>query len=270
MSASRDTYTHGHHDSVLRSHSWRTVANSAAYLKAHLVGGLRLLDVGCGPATLTADLAHHVAPGEVVAIEPDPAIVAVAADALRAAGADNAKAEQGDVYALSYADASFDIVHAHQVLQHLSEPVAALREMRRVCRPGGVVAVRDADYGAIRFWPELPELVRWLALYQEVARSNHAFPDAGRRLLAWAHEAGFVAPVPLASVWCFATPEDRSWWAGTWAERIVSSAIATQACERGLSTNAELEWIAAGWRRWMEEPDAWFSLTHAELLARVD
>ena len=56
--------------------------------------------------------------------------------------------EVGDVYALAAADDSFDVVHAHQVLQHLTDPVAALREMARVCRPGGVIAVRDVDYGA--------------------------------------------------------------------------------------------------------------------------
>jgi 2-polyprenyl-3-methyl-5-hydroxy-6-metoxy-1,4-benzoquinol methylase len=50
-------YTHGHHESVLRSHSWRTAENSAAYLLGQLSPGMSLLDVGCGPGTITADLA---------------------------------------------------------------------------------------------------------------------------------------------------------------------------------------------------------------------
>src|SRR3981081_840532 len=70
-----DTYTHGHHDAVLRSHRWRTAANSAAYLLPHLAAGQRLLDVGCGPGTLTVDLARRVAPGEVVGVDMAAAVV---------------------------------------------------------------------------------------------------------------------------------------------------------------------------------------------------
>ncbi len=94
------------------------------------------------------------------------------------------------MHALELPAASFDVVHAHQVLQHVADPVAALREMARVTRPGGVVAVRDSDYAAFAWYPRLPGLDRWLALYEDAARANGGEPDAGRRLLAWAHAAG--------------------------------------------------------------------------------
>jgi len=262
--ANKDVYTHGHHDSVLRSHRGRTVENSAAYLAPLLRPGLDLLDVGCGPGTITHGLAARVAPGRVRGIDVVEAPLAEA----RAAGS-GVEFAVDDVYALSDADDTWDVVHAHQVLQHLSDPVAALREMRRVCRPGGVVAVRDADYAAFTWYPADPRLDRWLALYRSVAHGNSAEPDAGRRLLAWAREAGFTEITPTASVWCHATPEARAAWGDMWADRILQSAIATQALERGLATEADLQEISAGWQAWRDSPDGWLIVPHGELLARA-
>jgi hypothetical protein len=102
------------------------------------------------------------------------------------------------------------------------------------CLPAGasgLVAARDGDYGAFRWYPDEPALDRWLALYRKNTRRNAGGPDAGRFLLAWAHAAGFDDVAPGASVWCFATPDDRAWWGGLWADRMTDSAIARQAVE---------------------------------------
>src|SRR4051812_18183803 len=158
-------YTHGHHESVLRSHVWRTAENSAAYLLPHLRSGMRLLDVGCGPGTITADLAAIVAPGEVVALDNAAGVLDTARSTMADRDATNVTVQQADVYRLPFGDDEFDVVHAHQVLQHLTDPVAALAEMRRVCRAGGVVAARDSDYPAFTWFPEEPLMDRWLSLY---------------------------------------------------------------------------------------------------------
>jgi ubiquinone/menaquinone biosynthesis C-methylase UbiE len=259
-----DRYTHGHHESVLRSHTWRTAANSAAYLLPHLQPGQRLLDVGCGPGTITVDLATHVAPGEVVGIDRSAEVVAQA-QALDAPG--NVRFETGDVYALAYEDASFDVVHAHQVLQHLSDPVGALRELRRVLRPGGRLAVRDSDYGAFTWAPASPAIARWLDLYHELTRRNRAEADAGRYLLGWVQEAGFTEVVAGSSTWTFADPDSRAWWCGLWADRIRASAFADQAREAGLATDEDLAELAEGVLAWSARADGWFVVLHGEVLA---
>ena len=261
-----DTYTHGHHPSVLRSHTWRTAENSASYLLPHLRPGMALLDVGCGPGTITADLAGRVAPGEVVGMDRAADVVAAAAD--EHAGRAGLRFETGDVYDLAAADATYDVVHAHQVLQHLSDPVAALAEMRRVCRPGGVVAARDSDYGAFTWAPADPVLDRWLDVYRQVARSNRAEPDAGRHLKGWARRAGFTDVTASASVWCFTSDDDRAWWGGLWADRVVQSDLARQAVELGAATTEDLVAFAAAFRRWAAAPDGWFAVLHGEVLAR--
>ncbi|MFF0450831.1 class I SAM-dependent methyltransferase [Streptomyces sp. NPDC004609] len=262
-------YTHGHHESVLRSHSWRTAANSAAYLLGELKPDTRILDIGCGPGTITADLAALVPRGGVTGVDLAPDIVDRARAHAAERGLDNTEFATADVNALEYADDSFDVVHAHQVLQHVGDPVRALREMRRVCRPGGVVAVRDSDYGAFTWFPESPVLDTWRGLYGKVARANGGEPDAGRKLLSWARAAGFTDIVPTAGTWCFATPDDRAWWSALWADRTTASVYARLAVDGGHTTPDGLAAIADGWRAWGRQEDGWFLVPHGELLCRV-
>ncbi len=261
-----DVYTHGHHPSVLRSHTWRTAENSAAYLLPRLRPGLSLLDVGCGPGTLTVDLARRVAPGRVVGIDRATEVLEHAKRHAQDAGV-AVEFRAGDVYALDLPAASFDVVHAHQVLQHLADPVAALRELRRVARPGGTVAVRDSDYASFAWAPIDPVLERWLETYRAVARRNRAEPDAGRFLKAWARAAGLEALEVGSATWTFADAQDTAWWGGLWAERCLASGFAEQALRYGLASRAELEAFAEAWRRWSVHPDAWFAVLHGELLA---
>lgn len=261
------TYTHGHHESVLRSHNTRSIANSAEYLRPHLAPATRLLDVGAGPGSITADFATVV--GYVTATEIDENALALSRGLVAERGLTNVEFSIEDVHALSFADDSFDVVHAHQVLQHVGDPVQALREMRRVTVAGGVVAARDADYAGFIWFPVLPELDEWLRLYREAARANGGEPDAGRRLLSWARAAGFDDVRATASTWCYATPEERAWWGGMWADRILESALARQLVDSGLAGRAELQAISGAWKRWADAGDGWYLVPHGEIIARA-
>jgi len=116
------TYTHGHHESVLRSHTWRTAANSSAYLLPLLRPGLTLLDIGCGPGTITADLAQLVAPGQAVGLDASDDVVGQAQAYAASRGVTNLRCEVGDLFSLNYDDATFDIVHAHRSFNTSSIP----------------------------------------------------------------------------------------------------------------------------------------------------
>src|ERR1022692_560544 len=273
------TYMHGHHDSVLRSHRWRTAENSAGYLLPRLAPGAQVLDVGCGPGTITVGLAARVGEarvgdgrvgeGRVVGIDAAGEVLADARAEAARHGQRNVSFEGGDVYQLAFADDTFDVVHAHQVLQHLADPVAALAQMRRVCRPGGVVAARDGDYGGMFWFPEDPQLGEWQDLYRRVARALNGEPDAGRRMLHWARAAGFEEIEVSASSWCYATSADRSWWGGLWAERVTRSNFAEQAVRLGFATRDGLDGLAAAWRRWAATDDGWFLIPHGEILCQA-
>ncbi len=257
-----------HHVGLLASYRWRTAENSAAYLLPHLRAGMDVLDAGCGPGSVTVDLARIVAPGRVVGVDLSTEALRKAGELAAARGVDTVVFERADVTELPYRDGSFEVVHAHQVLQHLADPVAALREMRRVTRPGGLVAVRDADYAATSWYPELPGLAVWARIYREAEASHGARADAGRRLLSWARAAGFEDVTASASVWCFANEDERAWWGRLWAGRCVDSAVARRAVAGGLATEADLAAVARAWLEWADSADAWCTVVHGEVVAR--
>ncbi|KAL6308016.1 UbiE family methyltransferase [Sparassis latifolia] len=271
MSTETAHYIHGYHESVLRSHSSRTAANSAAYLLSSLRPDMRILDVGCGPGTITIDLAALVPNGHVIGVELSDDVLEKARANAAVRGVKNVQFHVGDVNGLTYPDGTFDVVHAHQVLQHVGDPVRVLREMRRVTKPGGIIAVREAVFAASTWYPDLEGITEWNALYVRVARANGGDPYAGRRLHAWAREAGFdLANITkTASVSCYSSPEERAWWGTLWADRVVASEFARTAIEKGFATKEDLERYAQVWRDWIAEEDGWFAYIQGEILATV-
>ena len=117
---------------------------------AGIDAGQRVLDVGCGPGALTAELVARVGPDSVAAVDPSESFVAAARARHRDVDVRHAAAE-----ALPHPDDSFDAALAQLVVHFMTDPVAGLREMRRVTRPGGVVAACVWDYGGGRYplWP---------------------------------------------------------------------------------------------------------------------
>jgi ubiquinone/menaquinone biosynthesis C-methylase UbiE len=268
MASTLETYTHGHHESVVARHRQRTAAEAAAFLLPHLRSGMRLLDVGCGPGSITLGLAEAVTPGEVLAIDLSSDVLEEARGLAAEKGVANVRFERGDIHDLAYPDGSFDAVYAHQVLQHLPHPVDALGAVRRLLVRGGIVGVRDSDYGTCTWSPPDERLTRWLEVYRAVARANGAEPDAGRYLHGWLLRAGFEQLRLSGTTWTFPGYDSVEAWATSWADRTVGSNLATKALEYGIATRTELESIAEGFRQWCRDPAAFFSIGHVEALGR--
>jgi ubiquinone/menaquinone biosynthesis C-methylase UbiE len=262
-----ETYTHGHAPAVLQQHAQRTAEEAAAFFLSELRPGMRLLDVGCGPGSITRGLAERLAPGEVVGVDlSEDALDAARRDAA-ARGLTNLTYRTASVYELPFADASFDVVFAHQVVQHLRERTVALREMLRVVRPGGLLAVRDVDWGTAAYWPRDPWLDRFIEVHQAAWYRNGGEPQLGRQLRALFNEIGVAEPRITAAVWCYATPAETIAWGDSYSARLLTS-MGEAPLKHGLVSRADIDAMAAAFRAWARHPDAVWMFIHAEALGR--
>jgi ubiquinone/menaquinone biosynthesis C-methylase UbiE len=264
----RETYTHGHAAATVRQHAQRNVEEAAAFLLPALRPGMSLLDVGCGPGSITRGFAERLAPGRVVGLDLSEETLASARRDAAERGLDNLRYEAGSVYALPYEDASFDVVYAHQVLQHLREPSAALREMLRVLRPGGLVAARDVDWGTVAYWPSDPWLDRFLQVHHDTWSRNGGEPHMGRKLRALFNAADVRALELSAAHWLYASPAETRGWGEAYAERLLTSPMGERPIEYGHASRADVEAMAAAFRAWSVHPDAFWSFIHVAALAR--
>ena len=186
-------------DQVSATPGLRQVVTRALALLA-LVPGEAVLEVGSGSGVFLSPLSDAVGPGgRVVGIDHAPAFVAEARGRVAAAGLGaSVEVEEGDAYHLPFPDASFDAAHCERVLMHLDDPTAALREMRRVVRPGGRVVVAEPDWAGLRLDHPDPETLG--ALYARYV-AHIRQPDAGLTLYRRFAEAGLmgrtVEPIPL-------------------------------------------------------------------------
>jgi len=260
-----ERYTHGYHQAIVSSYALRTAEECAAFLLPHLPADAVVLDMGSGPGTITAGLARRV--GRVIGLDASEEMVEQSRRLVQGRGIDNATFVLGSAYDLPWSDGYFDVVYAHQLLQHLADPVQALREARRVLRPGGLLAVRDADYGTMVHAPTDPTLARWLDLYHKVTAANGGEADAGRFVLSWVVRAGFKDPMVSTRTTTYATVEERVAWGGLWEVRVIASDFADHATKNGFATRAELEKISDAFRRWTDQPDAFWAFLHGEVLA---
>ncbi|KAI0540071.1 ubiE/COQ5 methyltransferase [Xylaria digitata] len=264
-------YTHGHHASVVNSHARRTAQNSAAFLIPYIKPHYRILDIGCGPGSITVDLAQLVPQGSVIGIDSVGDVLSQARELAHARGVEgNLTFQQGDANELSFADGEFDVVYCHQVLHHVKNPVDILKEMARVTRKGGLVAAREVDYRALSWYPELPGIDKWEDIHMKIMKANGGQPKAGRYVKAWAREAGF-APQDITFTWDSWNYQegDAVIWAKSWSDRALHSSYAAASLDKGISTQEDLDYVSETWRNWGETEGAFIIIPSGEILCRV-
>ena len=260
-------YTMGYSEEFRQMLNRRSARSHAAYLLPHLSSGQKLLDFGCGPGTISVGLAKAVEPGELHGIDMETSQIDLARAAAAAGGHANASFHVGDVTDLPFEDDTFDVAHCHTVLTHVPDTQATLKEVRRVVKPGGLIASREM-IAAASFMAPVPESLEsaWEVLTRLIA-ANRGHPQMGRELKAGFIEAGFTDIRASASFDVFSTPEDVVFFhtfAGGW---FFSPDVVAAATKYGLATQEQFD----EWRRaldeWKDEPGAFGCIAFGECLA---
>jgi SAM-dependent methyltransferase len=231
---------------------------------------MRVLDLGCGVGSITLDLAEIVAPGQVVGIDRDADQLAVAREMARQRGLGNTRFDVADAYALPFPDDTFDAALAHTVLLHLREPVQVLRELRRVVRPGGVVAISDDDFGTVLVSPPDPLVEEMVALTIRVLRQGGGDPFRARGQRRLLLEAGFDRTEGYAvAADSYGTLEETRRFAGIVEAFFRHPTFADVAVGQGWVDSDHLEAILAAVHAWGERPDAFYAVTYCAALGWV-
>lgn len=266
-----ETYTHGYSEEHQRFLAMRSAAIDAAFFLPYLRPGMRLLDCGCGVGSITVGLAEAVAPGEAVGMDIDERQLTAARTLAQSRGTPNLTFAQGSIYALPFPEASFDAVFANTVLEHLHDPLAALREMRRVLRPGGVAGVRDPYYPIWVTEPETPLVSEGFQLFQRAHEHNGGSGAYSRHLRALLRQAGFARTVGGAEVESMGeTRMLRAVMETMGKGQLQDPAFRSLVLSQGWADEDRLQAIYDGMRAWAEDPDALFALLFFHAVGFVD
>ncbi|KAL9012483.1 MAG: hypothetical protein Q9173_002752 [Seirophora scorigena] len=265
----RSTYSLGHSAEVVASHSARTVSNSAAFLLPHLRPHFSLLDIGCGPGTITSGFCAHLPHGKVTGVDLGDSVLEQATSSHPAAEYPNLMFEAADILqGLKYSDDSFDVVYFHQTVLHLPDPVRGIREARRVLKPGGMLAMREMD--SLCWYPDLAGLKRYNECLDSMLRSTGA-PGLyrARGLHAWVSEAGFEREKMLvgAGTTVHSSPEERMWWGMVHIRRLKGESVGGKMKSLGLVTAEGDEELVRDFEKWIAHPDGWYAALQCEVIA---
>jgi ubiquinone/menaquinone biosynthesis C-methylase UbiE len=247
----------------------RTAEACAGFLLPHLRPGMSLLDCGCGPGSITIDIAEVVAPGLVTGIDIELSQVEMARALAIERAVKNARFERANVYKLPFADASFDAVFAHAVLVYLRQPSYALREMRRVLKPGGVVSIVDPDYGARTWSPSMQLFDQFQALFLRVLEHNGSSLNYARHQRRLLLEAGFSQTEAYAISISFGDVEATRISAASGEECSRALMFIKTALEQGWAGEATIEAMRAELRDWGERSDAFNAMLSCAALGWV-
>ena len=267
QSSATSDYTMGYSEEFLQLLDRRSAETHAAHLLPHLKPGLRVLDFGCGPGTITVGLARAVEPGEVHGIDMEESQIGMARSAAAAGGHDNATFHVGDVTDLPFEDNSFDAAHCHAVLMHVPDTAAVLAEVKRVLKPGGIVANREMFVESSFLEPSDEGMSAAWRVFSNLLAGNGGHPQMGKELKNTFLEAGFSDIRASASFDFFSTAEDVAFLHGFISDWFYSPNVIAAATTYGLATHQQFDEWRQGLDEWRDHAGAFGAFAFGEVIA---
>ncbi len=261
-------YTMGYSPEFLQLLDRRNSHTHAGHLLGHLKPGMRVLDFGCGPGTITVGLAAAVNPGEVHGIDMEASQIEIARGAASAGGHDNITFHVGNVYELPFEDDFFDVAHCHAVLMHVPDTQTALHEVKRVLKPGGILASREMIGDSCFIEPageHIPEA--WDTFYRLLA-ANGGHPQMGKELKNALLQAGFAEINASGSFDYFDTAEEVSFLHAFISDWFFMPEVVAAATQYGLATQAQFDQWRVEIDQWKDDVGAVGALAFGEAIAR--
>ena len=257
----------GFGEEFLQSLRRYTAEASAAYLLPYLRPGLRVLDFGCGPGTVSVGLARAVAPGELHGVDMESSQIELAKNVAEAGGQDNTTFHVADVTEMPFEAGFFDVAHCHNVLMHVPDTRAVLTEVRRVLKPGGIIACREMISASSFTHPDFGVIRKAWDMFEDLLAADDGHPQIGKDLKNHVLEAGFENINVTASFDIYSTPEDVEFIFGLANQWFLSPEITEAAIKYGASTQELCDQIADAYERWKDHPGAVCGVAFGEAVA---
>ena len=260
-------YTLGYSREILETQLRATAENSAAHMLPYLRPGLRLLDFGCGPGTISVGLAKAVAPGEMHGVDIDEAQIERARSVAASQGQDNAIFHVGDVTDLEFEDNFFDVAHCRSVLMHVPDTAAALSEVKRVLKPGGIIACREMICESSFTHPDFGIMRRSWDMFEDLVAADDGHPQMGKDMKRHILEAGFANVRMAASFSVYNSPVEIAAIHRLASQWLLSAETVEVALKYGASSEKLVSDLKAAYDKWKEEPGAFFAFAYGEAIA---
>ena len=267
QASQESTYTMGYSDDFQQLLDRRSVHTHATHLLPLLKSGQRVLDFGCGPGTLSVGLAEAVEPGELHGIDIEASQIELARAAAQAGGHANATFHVGDITDLPFDDDSFDVAHCHAVLMHVPDTHAALAEIKRVLKPGGIIASRESSISSSFLHPGEEESVHAWTTFARLLAGNGGHPEMGRELKAHLMQAGFSNIQASGSFDFFGATEDVAFFHGFINDWFFSPKVTAAIVQFGLASQQQLDDWRARIDEWKANPGAGGAIAFGEAIA---